>query len=429
MKAFSFLSSLIVFFNTFGFCTDSFGGLGASQPSDSLSPRLARLVHELQAGNRQALSAFWVEMQSKTPLIEPIVEDKQHHAVTFLWRGGEEIKHVSVLGGFPGANLAKSMKRLAETDIWYLTEIHPTEARFQYVFHINGPEELPMKLGPLMKEISMNPPKPDPLNPNAYAGWSYVELPGAPPQPWITKGTAPAGNLTQLKFKSKLLNAEYSLNIYTPPGYNEIKQRCWLAIAFDGGFLNMSNTLDNLLAAGKIPPLVVIGVNNLNRGRDLGCSDEFADFLAKELVPWARKSYHIFKDPGHTIVGGTSLGGKMAAYCGLKHSQVFGKVLSQSGSFAAGTREESASDLWSGEAPKMLVREFLESPRLPVDFYLEIGRYETTLNFSPLLETRRLRDVLKAKGYKVIYSEFIGGHNEICWRGSFANAIIALTSR
>jgi enterochelin esterase family protein len=64
-----------------------------------------------------------------------------------------------------------------------------------------------------------------------------------------------------------------------------------------------------------------------------------------------------------------------------------------------------------------------------LEFYLEAGRYETTLAFSPLLEARRLRDVLKAKGYPVTYSEFVGDHNEVCWRGSFADAIMALTAK
>jgi enterochelin esterase family protein len=91
-------------------------------------------------------------------------------------------------------------------------------------------------------------------------------------------------------------------------------------------------------------------------------------------------------------------------------------------------REESPTLLWNGEAPGMLAAEFIRSPRLPLDFFIEAGRYETTLPFSPLLETRRLRDVLEAKGYRVIYSEFVGGHNEVCWRGSFADAIIALTA-
>jgi hypothetical protein len=84
--------------------------------------------------------------------------------------------------------------------------------------------------------------------------------------------------------------------------------------------------------------------------------------------------------------------------------------------------------VWNGEAPGMLVSQFLQSPRVPLEFYIEVGRYETTLPFSPLLETRRLRDVLEAKRYPVTYSEFVGGHNEVCWRGSFADAIMALAS-
>src|SRR6266498_1466790 len=120
---------------------------------------------------------------------------------------------------------------------------------------------------------------------------------------------------TEERFKSQILNAEYSLSLYTPAGYEQNRRRCWLVIAFDGGFRRMDVTLDNLLAAGKIPPLVVAGVQNISsqtRMRDLDCSDEFASFLAKELVPWARKTYRVYNDPAHTIVGGMSLGGKMA---------------------------------------------------------------------------------------------------------------------
>jgi enterochelin esterase family protein len=228
------------------------------------------------------------------------------------------------------------------------------------------------------------------------------------------------------------LEAEYTLSLYTPPGYEQDGPRCWLMIAFDGGSTVRDVTLDNLLAAGKIPPLVVVGVQNISsqtRQRDLDCSDEFASFLAEELVPWARKTYRVYDDPAHTIVGGVSLGGKMAAYCGLKHSGVFGKVLSQSGSFLTAARQESPTPLWEGEAPGLLAVQFVQSPRLPLEFYLEAGRYETTLAFSPLLEARRLRDVLKAKGYPVTYSEFVGDHNEVCWRGSFADAIMALTAK
>ena len=79
------------------------------------------------------------------------------------------------------------------------------------------------------------------------------------------------------------------------------------------------------------------------------------------------------------------------------------------------------------EPAEKLARQFVRSPRLPVDFYLEVGRHETYLPFSLLLETRRLRDVLEAKGYRVSYSEYDGGHNAVHWRGSIADALMDLT--
>jgi enterochelin esterase family protein len=404
-----------------------------NEPDREASPRLLRLARELQAGERQALGSFWKELDGKGPLVESMVGNPRHRRVTFIWRGSNETARVSMIRGLPGPNLLKPLRRLADTDLWYRTEVHSTEARFQYVFQINGPETLPMEMPAIMQAMQQNPPRPDPFNPNQYAGSSYVELPDAPPQPWIKKQSGvPSGRTAEEKFKSQTLKAERSLSIYTPSSYEQDPSRCWLMIAFDGGSIVRDVTLDNLLAAGRIPPLVVVGVKNISsqtRQRDLDCSDEFATFLADELVPWVRKTYRVYDDPTHTIVGGSSLGGKMAVYCGLKHSEVFGKVLSQSGTFLTAPRQESPTPLWEGEAPGLLAVEFARSPRLPLQFYLEAGRYETTLPFSPLLETRRLRDVLEAKGYRMSYSEFVGDHNEVCWRGSFADAMMALTAR
>jgi enterochelin esterase-like enzyme len=397
------------------------------------SPRLAALADQVRAGNGRALAEFWKELDGKAPLVEPIEGQPARRRVTFIWRGSNDTTRVTMIRGLPDANLLKPLNRLANTDLWYRTELHSTEARFQYVFQIDGPEKLPLEFAAMMKWLEKNPPRPDPLNKNRYAGSSYIELPDAPPQPWIQKQAGvPSGSKIEAKIESQILKAEYSLSVYTPAGYGNEGRRCWLMIAFDGSSSARNVTLDNLLAAGKIPPIVVVGIKNnspASRERDLDCSDEFASFLAKELTPWARKTYRVYKDPAHTIIGGSSLGGKMAAYSGLKHSEVFGKVLSQSGSFFGGARQSSPTPLWEGEVPGLLAVQFAQSPRLPLEFYLEAGRYETTLAFSPLLEARRLRDVLRAKGYPVTYSEFVGDHNEVCWRGSFAGAIIALTGK
>jgi enterochelin esterase-like enzyme len=404
--------------------------LAAGRGDEPRSPRLGILARDIQAGKGDALDVFWKELRGKAPLIETISDDPGHRLVTFIWKATNETTRVTMMGGLPGANILKPLRRLAQTDLWYLTETHSSEARFQYAFQVNGPEALPMQFAAITEEFQRNGPRVDPLNPREYAGRSYVELPDAPPQSWINKQEGvPAGRKTTEKIKSRILGAEYGVSVYTPPGYDQDRERCWLMIAVDGGFRRMDVTLDNLLATKKIPPLVVVGVQNNNRMRDLDCSDAFADFLARELVPWARKTYRVFSDPTHTIVGGISLGGKMAAYCGLKNSGVFGNVLSQSGSFITGAGQQGSTPrLWEPEAPGMLALQYLQRPRLPLRFYIEVGRYETTLPFSPLLETRRLRDVLKAKGYDMSYSEYVGGHDEVCWRGSFADAIIALTT-
>src|SRR5262245_3609959 len=44
-------------------------------------------------------------------------------------------------------------------------------------------------------------------------------------------------------------------------------------------------------------------------------------------------------------------------------------------------------------------------------------------------ETRRLRDVLEAKGYAIIYGEHTGDQDYVARRGSFADGILALAGK
>src|SRR5690348_9352381 len=65
------------------------------------SPRLAALAKEVHGGNSAALAAFWKQVQGKGPLIESIPGDKQNDWVTFLYRGGNGVQRVNVVGGPP----------------------------------------------------------------------------------------------------------------------------------------------------------------------------------------------------------------------------------------------------------------------------------------------------------------------------------------
>jgi enterochelin esterase-like enzyme len=412
------------------------------QPS---SPRLLALRDRLTSGDRTALDKFWNEINEQgAPIIEPVADSDHDVLVTMLWRAREETKNVFV---FRLGDVSKPMVRLLDTDLWYKTFRLQKGARFIYQFAANLPN--PKEWGGVTRFEGAV--RNDPLNPfqftehynefNPYEGNSFsaVELPSAEPQSWtVVHANVPAGQVRRDKFTSKLLGNERPIWIYTPYGYAAGKKPYGLLILTDGGgYVNtgrVATTLDNLIAAGLIPPLVAVMVDNPHRWRELSCNSTYADFLAQEIVPWARANYHATDRPEQTIIGGTSLGGLQAACVGLKHSEVFGNVLSQSGAFA-----------WKPDGEKefeWLNRQFAASPRLPLRFSLEAGLMEGTwwwrslvpapangpavIDPTMLAANRNFRDTLQSKGYSVHYTEFNGNHGMLNWRGTLASHLIAL---
>jgi enterochelin esterase family protein len=408
------------------------------------SPRLVTLAKDLRDGNRDALKQFWQELQGKGPLVEPVQGDARSSWVTFLWRGNDKTRRVSVNGGLPTVDGKKWLTRLADTDVWYRTEKILNDARFAYFFAINGPVKLPPSndRAALAQFMEQCPARSDPLNPNTLIlqgmiPASLLELPAAPAQPWVKPlEGVPKGTLKEHRLKSKSLKDERAVTVYTPANYDPKGEKHGLLVLFDGAFYQDDEMipgptiLDNLIARKKIQPLVVVLVKHElgTRNKDLMCSEPFAAFLVNELVPWVRAEYRVSEEPARTIVGGLSLGGLMASYCGLCHPDVFGNVLSQSGSYwwYPGGLEQDDRDLPMAE-PGWLTREYLTAPRRDVRFYVEIGRFEQGGGFAnAVTETQRFRDILKAKGYSIQYSEYTGGHDYVSWRGTFADGLMAL---
>ncbi|HKC88612.1 MAG TPA: enterochelin esterase [Blastocatellia bacterium] len=404
------------------------------------SPRLAALAKELKAGNRAALEAFWRELKDKAPLVEPVVGDEKRLWVTYVWRGDNDAKRVDVIGGAPtGDEFAKPLARLSDTDLWYRTERLPNDARFTYTFVVNRVKPAPGDKDARRKFLAQL--RRDPFNPRPFLSpptSAIVELPAAPPQPWIKRlPDAPQGEVKSQKIKSEILKEERVIRVYTPPGYDPKAKPYGLLIYFDGEvvplIVPLPTILDNLIAKEKIPPMVAVMVNSqTTRERDLACSGPFADFLAKELVTWVRGNFNVNADPNQTVVSGFSLGGLAAAYCGLRHPEVFGNVLSQSGSFWYFDGWKQGADPFERDFftdSGWLTRQFAKSRPLPLRFFMEVGMLEQGVPINMVLENRRLRDVLVAKGYPVIYSEYNGGHDLICWRGSLADGLIELVGK
>jgi enterochelin esterase family protein len=339
------------------------------------------------------------------------------------------------------------MVRLLDTDLWYKTFQLQKGARFIYQLATNLPDPKEWRgITRFARDLRNDPFNPlqfaersNEFNPYEVTFYSALELPSAEPQVWnVVQPKVPNGRVQRDKFTSKLLGNERPIWIYTPHRYSADKKPYGLLVLTDGGlYVNtarVTTTLDNLIAARLIPPLVAVMVENPDRWRELSCNSAYADFLAQEIVPWARANYHATDRPEQTIIGGTSLGGLQAACVGLKHPDVFGNVLSQSGAFA-----------WKPDGEKeyeWLNRQFAVSPRLPLRFSFEAGLLEGTWwwrslvhappNGPPVIDptllaaNRNLRDTLLSKGYSVHYTEFNGNHGLFNWRGTLASHLIAL---
>ncbi|MGE0128858.1 MAG: enterochelin esterase [Blastocatellales bacterium] len=415
-------------------------GAAAANEEKFDSPRLAALAKEIKAGNRAALDAFWLELKDKAPLVEPVTGNEKYLWVSYVWRGDSQAGRVDMIGGLPAADeFTKPLARLLDTDLWYRTERLPNDSRFTYTFIVNFVKPAPGDKDATQKLMAQL--RRDPLNARTFPfppGSTIVELPAAPPQPWIKRlPDTPQGEIKPHKIKSEILKEERAIRIYTPPGYDPKGKPCGLLIYFDGEAVPFAvplpTILDGLIAGKKIPPMVAVMVNSqTTRERDLACSPQFADFLAKELVTWTRGNFNISADPTQTVVSGFSLGGLAAVYCGLRHPEVFGNVLSQSGSFWYFDGWKQSADIFERNFfadSGWLTRQFAKSPRLPLRFFMEVGMLEQGIPINMVLENRRLHDVLTAKGYPVTYSEYNGGHDMLCWRGSLADGLIALVGK
>jgi enterochelin esterase-like enzyme len=398
---------------------------------DIASPRLQALRRHLKDGGDSA--AFWRERErSGTPLVEMTGPDRAQPLVTFLWRGARH--NVRILGG-PSSD-HDEMARLGQSDVWFRSYAVPPGTRLSYRLAPDVPQ---LDAAPMLRRRAiLATAQRDPLNRISFPdkplddfdGASVLELPGAQAQAWVApRAGVNAGSVEKLRLASNALGNTREIYLYRPHGYQPGAAGNALAVLFDAetylSEVPSATILDNLVAAGALPStaaILIANPSNATRSAELPPNPAFARFLAEELMPWA-KLRGIWATPDKTVVAGASYGGLAAAYAGFTHPELFGKVYSQSGSF-----------WWSPEGKGLeseaewLTRRFVEAPARPVEFLLEAGLFETGRNGAAgiLDSNRHLRDVLRAKGYKVSHREFASGHDYYHWRGSLAEGLVTL---
>lgn len=233
------------------------------------------------------------------------------------------------------------------------------------------------------------------------------------------------------QFSSIYLPDARDIIVYLPPGYEEQSEISYPVLymhdgqnlfdphtSFAGRTWQMREHADAAIEAGEVEPLVIVGIYNTgehrlaeythdeNQKMGGGEADCYGLMITRELMPWIASQYSVRRDRAFTGIGGSSLGGLVSLFLGLRHPEHFGKLAVLSPSVwwnhksILGYLNEHAPQLW-------------ERPRI----WLDVGDHEgaKTLRDAESLERR-----LKANGWQtgenLLFEKIAGGtHDEASW--------------
>jgi predicted alpha/beta superfamily hydrolase len=238
-----------------------------------------------------------------------------------------------------------------------------------------------------------------------------------------------ASLITHEAFHSEYLPDDRTVTTYLPPGYETSSHRYPVLYLHDGQNLfdpaaafkkgehwRVSETATALIDAGRIRPLIIVGIDNAgarrlheytpthDRRRGGGGADAYGQMLMQELKPYIDRQYRTLPDATHTGIGGSSLGGLVSLYLGLKHPHVFGRIAVL-----------SPSVWWDRRAILRHVRE--ARPKPPLRIWVDIGTREGRhhVDNARLLKVGLIKSGW-AEGDDLHYEEVVGGiHSEGAW--------------
>ena len=235
------------------------------------------------------------------------------------------------------------------------------------------------------------------------------------------------------KFVSKVLGNERTLRVYLPPQYDSEPTRRFPVLyvhdgqnIFDGMTSYIPNqewrideTAEALIRGKLIDPIIIVGIDNagmqradeflpieVQMGKDKagGKADLYGKFLMNEVMPWVNQTYRTQTGPQNTGLMGSSFGGVISLYLGLKHPGTFGKL---------GVVSPST---WIGDG--YLTRFVQELPKKTASkVWLDMG---TSEGRTTLPQVRKLRDAFIARGWKegrdfTYFEDGYAEHNEAAW--------------
>lgn len=266
----------------------------------------------------------------------------------------------------------------------------------------------------------------DPKNAVIKQGISSLEnvmvVPG-PETAFEDNKAVPHGEVREVWYQSNTLGMERRMRVYTPPGYEKGNTKYPVFYLLHGGGDDDSgwNTvgragfiLDNLIAAGKAKPMIVVmpngsmpmppstgmpDANMMNRMRSL-----FADEFLKEIMPTVEKTYRVLPTRENRALAGLSMGGFQTLDVTLTRPELFDYVGVFSSGFFGATIDEAETKY----AKVLNDPSFNKNKKL---FWVSIGKDDFVMEAN-----KKTLAMLDKHQIKYQYQETSGGHTWVNWR-------------
>ncbi len=240
-------------------------------------------------------------------------------------------------------------------------------------------------------------------------------LPTSPPSGYDqVKNNIPHGQVSYITYQSTATNSQRRARIYLPPGYstNNKYSVMYLLHGIGGNEDEWYNSgapnviLDNLIAAGKIQPFILVLPNGNATGT--GVRDGWENFtkdLINSLVPYIESHYSVYTDAQHRAIAGLSQGGAQSLNIGLPNVDKFPYI----GGFSSSPITKQVNQLFPDGGTKVKANSKL--------LFLSCGTADGLIS-----NNNRVRDYCKSNNIR--YTEWLlpgNGHDWSVWKPSLWN--------
>jgi enterochelin esterase-like enzyme len=175
---------------------------------------------------------------------------------------------------------------------------------------------------------------------------SAVLLAQTPAPAYLQVREIPHGTVQSVAYKSKALGTDRKMMVYTPPGYEQSTSRYPLLYLLHGSGSDETSwtrsgkvevILDNLIANGKLKPLVAVmpfgfaaqrapGTGRGDPAENKMQREGFLKDFLEDVMPLIDSKYRVYADRDHRALAGLSLGGAQALAIGLSRLDLFSRI-------------------------------------------------------------------------------------------------------